>query len=323
VIVAVLATGWEFFIRARGIDDVIVGNTAELWIRERERAATLGEDALILVGASRMQGGLDLDELRAFTDAKPVQLAITASPFMPVLRHLAEDPAITGTIVVSLDMSALRILEEESDAQRWIAAYEDFKAGRTSVFYQPAEDWLHRSVDNSLVSFSRNARPHQLLLARSSKSYVRTLPDRSQQLDYSKIDSEEAYQRRIRLVGGDTKPRLIEISGIEERFSEIERLVAKLQARGGDVIFVRFPSSGRIREIENVQYPRDMYWDKFAAGTSARTIHYLDYPELGSFELPDGMHFDVSQQEPFTAALAKVLFPEQDRGQDAGAPRRK
>lgn len=319
VIVAVLATGWEFFVRARGIGDVAVGNTAELWIRERERAAALGKNALVLVGASRMQGGLDLDELQSFAEAKPIQLAITASPFMPVLRHLADDPGITGTVVVSLEMSALRILDDESDARRWIAAYDDFKAGRTAVFYQPAEDWLHRSVDNVLVSFSRNARPHQLLLASSSNSYVRTLPDRSQQLDYSRIDREEAYQRRIRLVSGDTEPRLIEIPGIEERFSEIEQLVTKLQARGAEVIFVRFPSSGRIREIEDIQFPRDMYWDRFAAGTSARTIHYADYPELEGFDLPDGMHFDVLEQKAFTAALASVLFS----GQEAGDPGRK
>lgn len=311
VVVAVLVTGWEWFIRARGLDDVAVSNTAELWIRERERAATLGDESLLLVGASRMQGSVDLDVLQTFTDAKPVQLAITASPLMPILRHLAEDPAITGTIVASLDMPTLRILDEESDAERWIGAYDDFKAGRTAVFYQPAEDWLHQAVDSVLVSFSRNARPHQLILASTTGSYVRTLPDRSQQLDYSKIDREEAYQQRVRLVRGYTEPRLIEIPAIDERFAEIEALAAKLQARGTKIIFVRFPSSKQIREIEDIQFPRDIYWDRFADLTNARTIHFADYPELGAFDLPDGMHLDASEQKAFTAALARVIFGEQ------------
>ena len=64
VIVAVVVTGWEWFVRARGLGDVAVANTAELWVRERERAAALGSDALVLVGASRMQGGIDLETLR-------------------------------------------------------------------------------------------------------------------------------------------------------------------------------------------------------------------------------------------------------------------
>ena len=134
VVVAVLVGGWEWFIRARGLGEVAVANTAELWIRERERAAVLGDDSLLLVGASRMQGGIDLDVLRSHTGLEPVQLAISASPFMPVLRHLADDPAVTGTVIVSFDMSALKILDEGSGADRWISAYDDFKAGRTAVF---------------------------------------------------------------------------------------------------------------------------------------------------------------------------------------------
>jgi hypothetical protein len=308
IVVAVVVAGWEWFVRTRGLGDVAIANTAEPWIRERERAAELGDNALVLIGASRMQGGLDLETFQAITKATPVQLAISASPFMPVLRHLADDPAITGTIVVSFDMSSLRVLDEGTDAQRWVAAYDDFKAGRTAVFYQPVEDWLHQGVDSMLVSFSRNARPHQLVLARTTKSYVRTLPDRSQQFDYSKIDREEAYERRVRLVLDGTDPSFLEISDIGEKFADIERQVEKLQARGAEVIFVRFPSSKRIREIEDIRFPRDVYWDKLAAGTSARTIHFADYPELGNVDLPDGVHPDVSEQKKFTEALARILF---------------
>jgi hypothetical protein len=308
VSVALVVTGWEWFVRARGLGDVAVANTAELWIRERERAAALGDDALILVGASRMQGGIDLKTLQALSNKKPVQLAITASPLMPVLRHLADDPDITGTVVISLDMSSLRILDQESDAQRWIAAYDDFKAGRTAVFYQPTEDWLHQRIERLLVSFERNARPHQLILASTTDSYVRTLPDRSQQFDYSKIDREEAYARRVQLVRGHTEPGFMTIRGIDEKFAEIEKLVTKLQSRGAEVIFVRFPSNRKIREIEDIQFPRSVYWDKFAAGTRARTIHFADYPALGNIDLPDGMHLDASEQEKFTRALAQILF---------------
>ncbi len=308
VILAVLVTGWEWIIRVRGLGDVAVANTAELWIRERARATELGGGAVLLVGASRMQGGLDLNVLQNFTAAKPVQLAITASPVMPVLRHLADDPGISGTVVVSLEMSALRIPDQDSDATHWIAAYEDFQAGRTAVFYQPLEDGFHQLIDGVLVSFSRNARPHQLILGNTARSYVSTLPDRSQQFDYNKIDGEEAYVQRVRLVRGYTDPTFVKIPDINERFAEIESMVVKLQARGANVVFVRFPSSKQIREIEDIKFPRDVYWDRFANQTSARTIHFADYPELGDVDLPDGMHLDVSDQKTFTAALARVLF---------------
>jgi hypothetical protein len=307
-VTATLLAGWEAFVRARGLGDVAVTDSAELWIGERERAAALGDDALVLVGASRMQGGLDLEVLRDATGLQPVQLAITGAPFMPVLRHLAADPAITGTVLVSMDMPALRILDDASRAELWTAAYDDFKSGRTAVFYQPLEDWLRAAVEGLLVSFSRNARPHQLILANTSASYVRTFPDRSQLFDYSKVDREAAYQRRLQLAGaGVTEPRFFEIIGIDDRFAEIVELVDVIQGRGGRVVFVRFPSAKRIREIEDIMYPRDAYWDLFVALTDAGSIHYADYPALEAFDLPDGVHLDASQRAPFTQALARIL----------------
>ena len=305
---ATLVAGWEWFVRARGLGDVAVTDSAELWIAERERAASLGDEALILVGASRMQSGLDLDVLADVTGLQPVQLAISAAPLMPVLRHVAIDPAITGTVVVSMDMPSLRIVDDASQADLWTSAYDDFKAGRTAVFYQPVENRLRQLLDALLESFSRNARPHQLILASTTRSYVRTLPDRSQRLDYSKVDRDAAYQRRLRLASdGESSPYLFEIKGIDDRFGEIQSLVATIQARGGRVVFVRLPSARRIREIEEIMYPRDVYWDKFAALTSARTIHFADYPELQGFDLPDGVHLDASEQPAFTRALAGIL----------------
>ena len=305
---ALLVAGWEGFVRARGLGDVAVTDSAELWIAERERAVSLGDEALLLVGASRMQVGLDLDVLADETGLRPVQLAISAAPLMPVLRHVANDPAVTGTVVVSMDMPSLRVLDDASQAELWTSAYDDFKAGRTAVFYQPVESRLRELIDTTLESFSRNARPHQLILASTTRSYLRTLPDRSQRLDYSKVDREAAYQQRLRLArAGDAEPYLFEITGIDDKFSEIESLVAKIRARGGQVVFVRFPSARRIREIEDGMYPRDVYWDKFAALTSARTIHFADYPELQGFDLPDGVHLDASEQPAFTRALAGIL----------------
>ena len=64
-----------------------------------------------------MQSGLDLDVLADVTGLQPVQLAISAAPLMPVLRHVAIDPAITGTVVVSMDMPSLRIVDDASQAE--------------------------------------------------------------------------------------------------------------------------------------------------------------------------------------------------------------
>src|SRR5262245_61597495 len=90
----------ELRLAARGIQPTAADN-ARLWADQRSRASRLGDRALILVGDSRMHVGIDLDTLRKMTGLEPVQLAIDASSFVPVLGGLADDPRVTGTVVVS------------------------------------------------------------------------------------------------------------------------------------------------------------------------------------------------------------------------------
>ena len=77
------------------------------WLHERARASQLGPRALILVGASRIQLGLDLEVLRKETGLEPVQLALDGSGGIPLLAGLARDPSIKGTSLVDYYDNAL------------------------------------------------------------------------------------------------------------------------------------------------------------------------------------------------------------------------
>ncbi len=94
-------------------------------MRERARASSLGERAVILIGASRMQTAIDLDVLRVRTKQEPVQLAIDASSFIPIRAGLAKDPAIRGTVIVSFMDSTLTMPQDQkSIADRYQSMYE-------------------------------------------------------------------------------------------------------------------------------------------------------------------------------------------------------
>ena len=101
-----------------------VRDTPELWASQRARASSLGEDALILVGSSKIQLDLDLGILAKATGLKPVQLAIDGSPYLEVLENLANDKSVTGTVLIS---TTLRKLFSGSNAMRvnkWIDVYD-------------------------------------------------------------------------------------------------------------------------------------------------------------------------------------------------------
>jgi hypothetical protein len=100
------------------------------------------------------------------------------------------------------------------------------------------------------------------------------------------------------------------VPDLEDRLQHLQALVARIEQRGGEVIFVRFPSTRRVLEIDEIRHPRAVFWDRFAALAGGRKLHFADYPELAAFELPDGVHLDVHDQPAFTRALGRLLVTE-------------
>ena len=65
------------------------------------------------------------------------------------------------------------------------------------------------------------------------------------------------------------------------------------------MVFARLPTSGKLHdELERCK-PKREFWNKFAAATSAETIHFQDVPTLADFECPDWSHLDVRDAPRF------------------------
>src|SRR5262249_15224895 len=84
---------------------------------------------------------------------------------------------------------------------------------------------------------------------------------------------------------------------------KLELAVARLAARGCPVAFVRFPSTDETWELESRYFPKEKYWDCFAARSSAVTVHFRDAPSLAGTDCPDTSHLDFRDAEQFTRNL--------------------
>ena len=85
-------------------------------------------------------------------------------------------------------------------------------------------------------------------------------------------------------------------------------MARRIRARGGQVIFVRMPTSEPLWTRQARAYPRADYWDRFAAASGSPTIHFADYPSLSCFECPDYSHLDASDAPAFSHALGRVVM---------------
>jgi hypothetical protein len=303
-------------------------DSRERWLHERSRASALGERALILVGASRIQLGVDLDVLRQETGLEPVQLALDGSAHLPVLEGLARDPSIRGTVIVDYYDGAIGVGGGAGAGHQ--AAWEKLPRGG---FALPTSDvterLLERLLHENLRAFSDGATPmlsfkHRIVTGARSTRYLITAADRSRYADYSRVSLPEAYHARVaRSLGlGPDQAGFNDQSDLQTLVKSQQALdnqafisgtrytrslVQAIQSRGGKVIFVGMPSSGMVREIEERRYPRDRFWDYFAEHGGARALHSAYEPALGAFSCPDGSHLDKKDRAAFTRELIRAL----------------
>ncbi|QLQ30539.1 MAG: hypothetical protein HZT40_01665 [Candidatus Thiothrix singaporensis] len=148
--------GWEWYCRHIGFTPEGVADTADLWVQARKRASTVGKDGVILIGASRIQLGINTEVMSHYIKTHPVQLALDGSQFMPVLENIAADDNITGTVIVDMELGKVNHEARNSDKRtiELVRYYESHKNAAPYGAIQPLEDWLTKNSTVYLLSAS-------------------------------------------------------------------------------------------------------------------------------------------------------------------------
>ena len=92
--------------------------------------------------------------------------------------------------------------------------------------------------------------------------------------------------------------------------SVIERTrlaVAKIRARGGDVVFVRPPSAPALHALEEKTIPRDRGWDALLARAQVSGVHFEDDPAMQGLVLPEYSHLSRTCATVFTDAYVRAV----------------
>ncbi|MCQ8180793.1 hypothetical protein NP603_06715 [Methylomonas sp. SURF-1] len=304
-----------------------VQDSKELWAAQRGKAALLGKQALILVGDSRMQLGMDLDVLAVETGLTPVQLAIDGSEFLPVLADMAQDPAITGKLLVSGDVWKLAASRPRDRAEEWVEFYHRKYKDLVSA---KLETLLKSQVQQQLALYGGGIPPQVLFERLTSPGMIRpfyltTYANRERDADYELVQQPAFYINRVLrslgqpvdMAGIDTREKFEHAVGQKlrqsapsqfsaDQFAYTHGLSRQIQNKGGQLAFINFPSTALVRTIEEYRYPRASGWDVFSANSPALAVNCWDYPEF-AFELPDGAHLDRRDKAEFTRRLVARL----------------
>ncbi|MBM9606492.1 hypothetical protein [Desulfopila inferna] len=304
VFVASWEAGWRIF----GFEPNITDDWP-VW-SEIRRAANKSGTAVALVGSSRIMVGMEPEVLEEMTKTDVFMLAIDGSNPLPVLQHLAEDPNFIGKVICSLPPYWLAgsSTTGEDRTLKWLRKYS------AQPLSSRIETRLLKFVQSHLVFRSSGLSPQQIwskwyLDEPILPPYAPMRPDRYRKADYSRTDLASLRASRVQRTRElHRQLEILQPGAFESRIERIRLYVEKIQDRGGKVAFIRFPSCGSVREIEEKTVPREHYWDIFAERVSAYFLHFEDYARLSDFKCMDGSHLNYNDAEQFTREVAKLLL---------------
>ncbi len=323
--VCAAAFAWESYVRSIGYVPTL-NDTEDLWTQVRRQVRP---ESLVIVGDSRPLFDLDLDELEKGLGKRPVQIAVAGSCAYPILADLVNDDKFHGTVICSIVPGMFFVpggpLLETSE--------KALKRYRTQTIAQRASHHLGMFLEEHIAFLKQEDLTLERLLAKlpiPNRPYAHvppTLPP-----DFQTVD----HERRMRMIEkcaqpGELQTRIQQIwpplftpppppsyvpkevfmeqmgKAVEARFRDTVAAVNQLRARGGKIVFVRFPHSGELKALEDRLSPREKTWDPLIKSTGAPGIYYSDFPELSEFHCPEWSHLSAGDSVEFTRRLVPHL----------------
>jgi hypothetical protein len=314
---------WEYHFRSRGFSPAY-NDDKVLWAEKRKEVYKSPEQATVFIGSSRIKFDLDIATWRKLTGEDVIQLAFVGTSPRPVLRDLSNDPNFKGKLIVDVveplffsprtfisEKSANESIEyfrSETPAQ-YVSAELNYGLESQLVFLEEGKFGLN----NLLNDLQLPDRPGVFSFPSFPHEFATVDRDRQTRMTPMFLENPTLIKRQtdnwIKLgaldktpgFGGDT---------LQAVFREVKEAIDKIRARGGQVVFVRPPSSGTFLESESAAYPRIKYWDAMLAFTNTPGIHFADYASTSNFTCPEWSHLTPEDVLTYTRELVRILETE-------------
>jgi len=320
VLAAVGVGAWEAYWRGPQQYEASYRNSDSQWAEARRRVDAGERNATVFIGSSRTQFDIDLDVWEEETGVHGIQLALEGSNALPILTDIAADEDFRGLLVVGLTpplvflpgiglrADAVQRYYDETPSQ-WMGNKLSYPLERTFAFY---------TIDTKLFTVlvrqawwpDRPGLPFQQPEVRKIEHMRR---DRQANL-WNRVEDDPEFNA---IVTGTWQvilenlppppPEDIAQAAFEALLEQVAGDVAKIRERGGEVVFIRPPSSDWFREFERQASPRDRVWEPIVGVAEAVGVHFEDYPELSDVRTPEWSHISSRDKARWTRALVHIL----------------
>jgi hypothetical protein len=313
---------WEFHLRQRG-NKISYDDNEALWASKRAMVYEPSDRTTVFIGASRIKYDLDIATWENNTGDHAIQLANVGSNPRLVLEDLANDPKFKGKLII--DITEGVFFSE--------GAFYDWKTNKKIAYFKgltPTQRFSFE-VDHVLESgfvfldqdnFSINAMLDNLRPPPRPGVFpglyfpIGFTPTNFERQSYMTPDfvADTNQHNIVRGIWSYGLKRRAEAKIPGEKmdaiFNSVKNNIDKIRTRGGQVIFIRPPSSGPFLDAELHGYPRTEYWDRLLTLTGCQGIHFMDYPATASLICPEWSHLTPADAAVYTKSLIKTLQEE-------------
>lgn len=321
ILVTVSITSWEFYLRNKGIN-ISYDDGDALWSDKRAMVYEPADKATVFIGSSRNKFDLDIATWNSITGEHAIQLAVEGTSPLPVLDDLARDPDFKGKLMIdvteglffSLSSPRGAMLKADMDYYKKITPAQRFSFGVNHllesqfVFLDKNFLSLNSMLENAKIPPRYGVYGPPVFPMDFNRA---TFDRQSYMTDRFVTDTNLQNQVKAIWAYGATRPTVpLSIYQQDSILATIKNDVDKIKARGGQIIFVRTPSSGLYLAREKIGFPREKYWARILAVTNCTGIHFEDYPAIAHFQCPEFSHLKPSDAIVFTKNLIKILEEE-------------
>jgi len=312
---ALAIAGLETLGRSAGLTPN-VEDSPRLWAHVRDAASSHG-GPIVLLGSSRVQVGID-PEILAPTVGRPVlQLALNGASPLPFLHDLARDPSFRGSVVCGVPPAA--VFGDRAGWDERARQQLAFRGNRAWIerFETPARLWMQQRTVLTLPQMA----PARLVRTLASGELPAPGAVMMKRSRFEAMDYQAMRARGLGHGRGDESPlvRKAPPDVVRQRLQVVADDVASIRERGGELWFVRMPTTADVAGGEDETFGADAM-ARLADVTKALVLDARAEPTMARFDCGDGVHLDVRDARLFTAELGRWLVdhglePDSDRAQ--------
>jgi hypothetical protein len=323
VLVIVIIGGWEIYLREKGVAIAYDDNGA-MWSDKRAMVYEPADKADVFIGASRIKYDLDVDTWQRLTGRHAIQLALEGNSPMAFLEDLGNDPRFKGKLIV--DVTEIAYFSDAPSFNTEPQGYVDYYKNQTPA--QRASFLIDKAVESQFVFLDQ-----QFLSLNAMLGNNLHIPNRPGFYSSGKPTFpiefwRQQFSRQTKMAPGFLTDTVLQdkVTGVWSFFLDmgakmpppkvnpvpgiIQRTVVavnKIREHGGEVVFVRPPSSDKFWTVEQAAFPRSKFWDPLVAATGCKGYFFTDYPGLSKFVPVEWSHLSPEGATGYTTELTRIL----------------